>query len=126
MNKVQLIGRVTKEIDLRTTQSGKYVVKFTLAVSRRAKDEADFISCIAWDKKAEIMEKYVRKGDRIGIVGRMQTGSYEKDGHKVFTTDIIVEDLEFLQTKQETNGKINVGYDDSGDFAPTSDEDLPF
>lgn len=103
MNKFIAIGRTTKDIELRYTQNNLAVARFTLAVNRKKKEDgADFINCIAWNKTAEIMDKYVKTGDRIGIVGRIQTGSYEKDGHKVYTTDIVVEELEFLQNKQES------------------------
>lgn len=103
MNKVSLIGRLTKDIELRyTANTQKAMAKFTLAVNRlKREDGADFINCIAWGKTAEIMEKYVKKGHLIGITGRIHTGSYEKDGHKVYTTDVMVEGMEFLERREK-------------------------
>jgi single-strand DNA-binding protein len=103
MNKVQLIGRTTKDIECKyTPKTQKAVARFTLAVNRMRKDDgADFISCIAWGKTAELMEKYVKKGHLVGISGRIQTGAYEKDGHKFYTTDVVVEEMEFLEKKQD-------------------------
>ena len=126
MNKAQLIGRVTKDIELRQTQSGLSVTKFTIAVNRRKKDDgADFINCTAWSKTAEIMEKYVHKGDKIGIVGRIQTGSYEKDGHKVYTTEVVVEELEFLEKKDAAN-TTEPKTDADGFVTPDDDFEFPF
>ena len=127
MNKVQLIGRVTKDIECRyTPQTQKAVARFTLAVNRmRKEDGADFISCVAWGKTAEIMEKYVKKGHMVGISGRIQTGSYEKNGHKIYTTDVVVEDMEFLEKKEKT-----VSHGATEEYVPEGfafiDEDLPF
>lgn len=102
MNRTILIGRLTKDIDVRSSQSGTSVAKFTVAVDRRTKEkETDFINCTAFGKIAEVLQKYVRKGHRIGIVGHIQTGSYEKDGHKVYTTDVIVDEIEFLEKKED-------------------------
>ena len=121
MNKVILIGRTTKDIDLRYTNSEKAVAQFTLAVNRRNKDEADFIRCIAWEKTAEVMEKYVKKGHRISIVGHIQTGSYEKDGQRIYTTDVVVENLEFLETKSQENSA-----SDTDGWQEVDETDLPF
>ena len=126
MNKVQLIGRTTKDIEVRYTsgQSQMAVAHFNLAISRRKnKDEADFISCTAFGKTAENMEKYVKKGHRVGIVGHIQTGSYEKDGHKVYTTDVIVEEMEFLEPKHQEQLQ-GSAYGDG--FQPVTDDDMPF
>lgn len=105
MNKIVLIGRITKDLDLRKTTNGTSVLKFTLAVNRRFNNdtqEADFISCIAWEKRAEVMYQYLKKGSRIGIVGRLQTGSYEgQDGRRVYTTDVVVDEIDFLEQKQQ-------------------------
>lgn len=103
MNKTVLIGRTTKDIECKyTPKTQKAVARFTLAVNRmRKEDGADFISCVAWGKTAELLEKYVKKGHMVGISGRIQTGSYEKDGHKFYTTDVVVEEMEFLEKKQD-------------------------
>ena len=105
MNKVILIGRLTKDPDVRRTQDGKAVGNYTLAVDRKyAKSEqkADFIQCQVWEKKAEFAEQYLRKGTKICVTGRIQTGSYtNQKGEKVYTTDVVVEDQEFCEKKQD-------------------------
>ena len=121
MNKTILTGRTTKDIELRTTQSGTSVVRFSLAVQRKKKDDgADFISCVAYGKIAEVIDRYIHKGDKIGLSGHIQTGSYEKNGTKVYTTDVIVDELEFLEGKKAESQQ--------DDFTPIDDtgEDLPF
>ena len=104
MNQVILIGRTTKDIEMRTAASGTTVANFTLAVDKFSKGErsADFISCVAYNKTAELLNTYVSKGQKIGIVGRISTGSYQnKNGDKVYTTDVIVNELEFLEPKKK-------------------------
>ena len=103
MNTVQLIGRLTK--DPETRYSGDMAVcRFTLAVNRtNGSQEADFISCVAFKKQAELISKYMGKGRQLAVEGRIQTGSYEKDGRRVYTTDVIVNRAEFLG-KNESNG----------------------
>jgi len=103
MNRVDLIGRLTQNAELRYTASGKAVANARLAVNRKFKrDEADFINLIFWDKTAEALANYTQKGSRIGVEGRIETGSYEKDGRKVYTTDIVVEQLHFLDNKGDS------------------------
>lgn len=110
MNNVILVGRFTRDPDIRYTESGLSIARFSLAVDRRFKREegpaADFPNCIAFGKTAEFIEKYFRKGMRIGIQGRIQTGSYtNQDGNKVYTTDVIVENCEFVESKKtQTSG----------------------
>lgn len=103
MNKVILIGRLTSDPEVMNTQSGKAVARYRLAVDRQRKkdgqQEADFISCVAWDKGAEFASRYLSKGTKIAVEGRIQTGSYEKDGVKHYTTDVIVERQEFCESK---------------------------
>lgn len=117
MNKVILIGRTTRDIDLRYTNSQKAVTQFSLAVKKRGKDDlADFITCEAWGKTAEIMSKYVMKGHKIGIIGRIKSDSYEdKNGQRKYVTKVVVEELEFLEKKQQSDG-----------FTDASDDELPF
>ena len=109
MNNVNLIGRLTRDADIRYTNGGIAIANFSIAVNRRIRkdsneQEADFISCVAFGKTAELIEKYVNKGNRIGVAGRIQTGRYEnKDGKTVYTTDVIVETLDFLESKTNTN-----------------------
>lgn len=106
MNSVNLIGRLTKNVELLTAGENKYI-RFNLAVNRKFKNnegeyDADFISCVAWNKTAELIAEHFGKGSEIGISGRIQTGSYEKeDGSKVYTTDIIVESITFIGSKKE-------------------------
>ena len=101
MNKVVLIGRVTKDVEVRKTNSGKSYTRFTLAVNRRGKDAgANFITCVAWEKTADLLGAYVKKGNQIGICGRIETGKYEdRDGKTVYTTDVMVEEADFLEPK---------------------------
>ena len=93
MNKVFLIGRLTNDPDIRANETST-ICKFTLAVNR-IKEGADYISCIAWNKTADLIGKYLHKGNQLAIEGRIQTGSYEKEGKKVYTTDI-VESITFI------------------------------
>ena len=103
LNRVVLIGRLTKAPELRQTPGGKEVVRFTLAVDRKyKKGEADYISCTAWDRTAESVAQYCGKGSLVAVDGRIQTGSYEKDGQRVYTTDVIAEDVRFIQTQKQT------------------------
>ena len=105
MNRVILVGRLTRDPDIRVTNTQMTVAHYTLAVDRRRKadgqqDTADFISCTAFGKSAEFVEKYLHKGTKIGVTGRIQTGSYiNKDGQKVYTTDVIVDDHEFMESR---------------------------
>lgn len=107
MNKVYLIGRTTKDIELRSTKSGKQVASFTLAIPKKGKD-ADFINCTAWDMTAQLLEKYVAKGDKVAVIGRLVSRSYEKDGEKRTVTEVVVDEIEFLTAKpKEPQEKIS-------------------
>ena len=104
MNKSVLVGRLTRDPETRTTQSGLTVTSFTLAVDRRFKNsagerEADFIRCTAWRQTGEFIDKYFRKGSKLGVIGSIQTGSYEKDGRTVYTTEIVVDEAYFVESK---------------------------
>ena len=111
MNKVVLVGNLTRDVETRYTKDKNgndlAIGRFTLAVNLpRKKDESAFISCVSFGKTAEVIEKYTRKGSKVGVTGYIQTGSFEKDGVKHYTTDVIVEEVEFLsksegQQKQE-------------------------
>ncbi|XMB86707.1 single-stranded DNA-binding protein [Mycoplasmatota bacterium WC44] len=106
INRVVLVGRLTKDPELRYTGSNIAVVTFTLAVNRNfaAQDgnrEADFIQCIAWRKTAENISKYVRKGSLVGVDGRIQTGSYQaQDGSRRYTTDVVCDNVRFLDSRE--------------------------
>lgn len=124
MNKVVLIGRLTKDVETRYTQSGKAVAMFTLAVDRISKGangekQADFIPCVVWDKQAEIAGKYLAKGRQVAVEGRIQVRSYDaKDGTKRYVTEVIVNELELL-------GKGDGSSKQNGGNYPTDDE-IPF
>ena len=110
MNKVILIGRVVRDAEVRYSQGENpmAIARYTLAVDRRFKKDgeatADFINCIAFGKLGEFAEKYLHKGMKIAVVGRIQTGSYKnKDGNTVYTTDVVVEEQEFCESKNSSN-----------------------
>lgn len=131
MNKVQLVGRLTKDAEVRYSQgdSQMAIARFTIAVDRRGKNnEADFISCVAFGKTAEFIEKYFSKGNRIGVCGHIQTGSYtDKDNKKVYTTDVIVDEAEFVENKGNAETPVPQKSDDGFMNIPDNiDEDLPF
>ena len=124
MNKVQLIGRLVRDTELTYTQNNTPVAAFTLAVDRRKRDAgADFIRCKAWGKTAETLNKYVEKGDPLAIVGRIETGSYERDGQTVYKTEVVVEEFDFISTRRKEEQVRESAYS-----KPTFDEtyDLPF
>ena len=131
MNKVALLGRLTRDPELRyTAGNGTAVCKFTLAVNRQfKKDEADFISCVSFGKSAETISQYLLKGSQIAIGGRIQTGSYDaQDGTKRYTTDVVVESFEFVGggkgNSSNSDGFGSNDFDD--DITPVNDEDMPF
>lgn len=110
MNKVILMGRLTRDPEVRYTQGDKpmAIARYTLAVDRRFKREgdqsADFIPCVVFGKGGEFAEKYLKKGTKVAVTGRIQTGSYtNKDGQKVYTTEVIVEEQEFAESKAQSN-----------------------
>lgn len=106
MNKVLIIGRAVRDPEVRYANKDNEqlcIAKYTLAVDRMKKGEADFISCIAFGKQGEFVEKYLKKGTKIAVEGRIQTGSYEKDGIKHYTTDVVVERHEFCESKGTEN-----------------------
>lgn len=141
MNKVILMGRLPRDPEVRYTQSdnASAVARFSLAVDRRFKKDgdqtADFINCVAFGKTGEFIEKYGHKGTKFVIEGRIQTGSYtNKDGQKVYTTDVVVEQVEFAESKASADG--NTTNNTANSNAPTDtsfmdipdgiDEELPF
>ena len=101
MNNVSLVGRLTRDPEIKATNSGSSYARFSIAVDRRGKDAGtDFVNIVAFGKTSEFIERYFCKGQRIGINGRIQTGSYEgKDGKKVYTFDVIAENVEFVESK---------------------------
>jgi len=146
MNKVILMGRLTRDAEVRYSQgeSSTAIARFSLAVDRRFKRDgddqtADFINCVAFGRTAEFMERYARKGTKFVVEGRIQTGSYtNKDGQKVYTTDVVVENIEFAESKASGDNN-NGGYVPADRPSPSGaagdgfmnipdgiDEELPF
>lgn len=149
LNRVILIGRLTREAEIRYTASQVPYARFTIAADRpynsqrNESNNTDFISCIAWQKTAEIIQKYTTKGSLVAIEGRIETGSYEKDGKKVYTTDVRVDNLRLLDRKNKsddmTSGPSPVDFEnkndsinesdpfaDFGNAIEVTDDDLPF
>lgn len=129
MNSVALVGRLTKDPDITHTPSGNAVCKFTLAVNRLGKYDADFIRIVTWNKVAENCNRYLAKGSQVGIQGRIQTGSYKNsDGQTVYTTDVIANNVEFLSKSQgrSDNKAKYEEIDDLPDEYERIDEDIPF
>ena len=140
MNKVILMGRLTRDPEVRYSQgdNSMAIARYTLAVDRRfrrnndGEQTADFISCVAFGKVAEFAEKYLRQGTKIAITGRIQTGSYtNKDGQKIYTTDVVVEEHEFAESKGASagnNGTTQRAADSDGFMNIPDDigEELPF
>lgn len=126
LNKVVLIGRLTKDVELRQTVNGISVARFTLAVNRNFKNqkgenEADFIPVTVWRGQAENCAKYLSKGKLVAVAGRIQTGSYEaKDGTRRYTTEIVADEVQFLEWGEKND---NPGFEE---FTPEFDEELPF
>ena len=144
MNKVILMGRLTRDPEVRYSQgdNAMAIARYSLAVDRRFKrdseDNTDFINCVAFGKAGEFAEKYFRKGTKVLVTGRIQTGSYtNKDGVKVYTTDVVVEDQEFAESKSSSSNEGGGSYNNAP--APSQsvgdgfmnipdgiDEELPF
>lgn len=132
MNNVVLMGRLAKDPDVRYTQvNNTMVVQFPLAVNRRfvrqgEERQADFINIVAWNKTAEFCSKYFKKGQQVGIIGRLQTRNYDdKDGKKVYVTEVIAEEVYFADSKkEEANPFANAPA--SNEFTSVNDEQLPF
>lgn len=133
MNKVILIGRTTADPDIRYMQDGTKVARITLAVDRRGKDkEADFIRCVAFSGLADLFEKYVPKGRKVAVVGRIKTGSYtNQEGRKVSTTDVILEEMDFADSKPQNAAQPDKPKAEDGEWMQipddiAADENLPF
>lgn len=127
MNKVVLIGRLTKDPQCGTTPAGKMYARFSLAVSRMGTGEqADFLNIVAWEKNAETAEKFLIKGKQVAIEGRIQTGSYEKDGVKRTTFDIVAERIEFVGSKNDGAQTSSNAPSDELRPCDEDDDDMPF
>lgn len=123
MNKVVLIGNLTKDPDFMTTPTDVSVVRFTIAVSRRFQNaygerETDFINCVAWRNLADNITKYCHKGDKVAVAGSLQTRTYEaNDGSKRYVTEIVADEVEFISTRKDGS---------KDDMTPVEDDTLPF
>ena len=130
MNKVVLVGRLTKDPELRfAAGSGTAVSKFGIAVTRQfKKDETDFINCIAFGKTAETISQYLIKGKQVALSGAIRTGSYDaKDGTKRYTTDVIVDSFDFIGSKDNSSGTPNSPSQENNEgMTPVDDGDMPF
>lgn len=134
MNKVILMGRLTRDPDVRYSSGEEpmAIARFTLAVNRRfakkdGEQTADFIGCVAFGKSAEFVEKYFRQGMRITICGRIQTGSYiNQEGHKVYTTNVVIEEQEFAESKKSDSSSSGSSSSMEGGFMDIPDGELPF
>ena len=146
MNKAILVGRLTRDPELRTTANGTSVCTFSVAVNRRFRNaegnyDADFINCVAWRQQAEFLTKYFSKGRMVGVVGSIQTRSYDnKDGQKVYVTEVAVDEVHFVDSKaagdsspvvdntftQSKPAEPSFGSNDGFMPMPAADDDLPF
>lgn len=143
MNSVSLMGRLTRDPELRYTANTQMAnARFVVAVNRKLSKEkrqeaenngyptADFISCVAWGKTAENIGNYFHKGNRIAITGHIQTGSYEKDGQRIYTTDVVIDSFDFIESNSSSNTNNNQGYNNPADLGMSGqesfDSDLPF
>lgn len=142
-NRVTLIGRLTKDVQLRQTGSGISTTTFTVAVDKRYKQEgsqdgADYINCVAWRQAADFLGKYAHKGDQVFVDGRIQTRSYEKDGQRVYVTEVVADDVKLLGGRRDSqntsapapapaaSAPVTEGIDEGDYEMNITDEDLPF
>ena len=143
MNKAILVGRLTKDPELSTTPSGVSNCRFTIAVNRRYKNaeggyDADFINCIAWRQQAEFLARFFAQGRMVGLVGSIQTRNYEKDGQRVYVTEVVADEISFVDSKsqgeggsapsmQTNNSTPSDSFGAADGFMPMpADDDLPF
>ena len=125
MNRVELIGRITRDPELRYTGSNIATTRFTLAVNRpfqgqNGEQGTDFINIVVWRKQAENVKKYVSKGSLVAVEGRIQTGSYEKDGQRIYTTDVVADSVQFLETKSQSQNRVSTDDVTPADFVQES------
>lgn len=130
INSVVLVGRLTKDIELRKTQSGLSVASFTVACDRRLSQEqknngaqsADFISCVAWRGSADFLSSYAHKGDTVGVEGRLQTRSYDRDGQMVYVTEVLANSVNLLHSKQTAQSQEQASYEPQPTQEPKSQQ----
>lgn len=127
MNKINIIGNVVRDPELRQTAAGAKYARFTLAVNRSFGNETDFINCTAWEKRAELIEKYVKKGNKLGVSGRLEINKTEKDGTVTYHHAVIVEDFDFLTPKSGgSESSVTEIKKTASETITVADEDLPF
>ena len=142
MNKVIILGNMTRKAELRTIPSGNKVANFSIAVSERYKDKqgqqqekSEYINCVAWNRTAEIIEQYMKKGSKILVEGKLQTSTWDKDGEKRYKTEVIVSSMEMLGSKSQAPQKQDAQRQDAmetppdnyqGGFDSPAQDDLPF
>ena len=129
INRVVLVGRLTRDVEVRKTDSGLSVATFTVACDRRMargqdgnnQQSADFISCVAWRQAADFLGSYARKGALVGVEGRIQTRNYDRDGQKVYVTEIVCDTVNLLESKSQSQSRAqNSGYQDNSYQQPYS------
>jgi len=131
MNKVILIGNLTKDPELSTTNSGINYCRFTLAVPKRfaqaGERDAEFINIVVWRVQADNCHKYLKKGSKACVIGSLQTRSYDaQDGSKRYVTEVVAEEVEFLSTKSNIEGAVGSSGSDASELQPIEDDSLPF
>ncbi len=128
INRVVLVGRITKDPVLRKTQNGTSVVSFTIACNRRVPSQgqdADFINCVAWNRTADFMAQYVKKGALLGLEGRIQTRNYDdKDGKRVYVTEVVADSVQLLESKKDVQSEATMQNDEYDDYVDGGS--LPF
>ena len=137
MNRVELVGRLTKDPELRYTKENVAVASFTVAINRQfksenEKQEVDYIQCKAFNKRAETIKKYCSKGSQVAIEGSIRTGNYEKEGKTYYTTEVFIENIQFIgskptpEKKETTREERDKIYEEFGNSIEISDEDIAF
>ena len=141
MNKAILVGRLTKDPELKTTASGVSVCSFTIAINRRFRNaegnyDADFINCVAWRQQADFLSKFFSKGRMVGVIGSIQTRNYERDGQRVYITEVVADEISFVDSKSQgdsapqsasaPSANTNSFGADDGFIPMPADDDLPF
>ena len=127
INRVVLVGRLTRDVEVRKTQSGMSVASFTVAVDNRRRGQdgttqntADFINCVAWRQSADFLGQYARKGAMIGVDGRIQTRNYDRDGQKVYVTEVVADTVQLLESRAQSEARAQQsgGYQDNYGYQP--------
>ena len=131
MNKVILIGRLTRDPEIRTAQDGLTIARYSLAIDRQTKEkQVDFFRCVTFGKNAEFVERYLKKGTKVAVTGRLQSGSYtDRDGRKVYTVEVVTENHEFVESKaaaERNEQQIETSADGFMNIPDGIDEELPF